>query len=96
MKALNITTKTEIVTEVRVGDIPIHDVLDKARVLAHSVLEEISVFKRGRNAHTNHKAKNASEGDYHYATGLESLFGWLYLKGENERIIELFNAMKSE
>ena len=49
MKTLNITTKTEVVTEVRVGDIPIHDVLDKARVLAHSVLEEISVFKQNHN-----------------------------------------------
>ena len=48
--------------------------------------EEISVFKRGRNAHTNHKAKNASEGDYHYATGLEALFGYLYLSGEKERL----------
>ena len=57
--------------------------------------EEISVFKRGRNAHTNHKAKNASEGDYHYATGLECLFGWLYLKDKTERIIELYSAISS-
>lgn len=52
--------------------------------------EELSVLKRGRNAHTNHKAKNASEGDYHYATGLEALFGFLYLKDETERLRELF------
>ena len=58
--------------------------------------DETAVFKRGRNAHTGGIPKNASSADYHYATGLESLFGWLYLKGENERIIELFNAMKSE
>ena len=58
--------------------------------------EEISVFKRGRNAHTNHKAKNASEGDYHYATGLEALFGYLYLSGEKERLTELFDIIVSE
>ena len=58
--------------------------------------EEISVFKRGRNAHTNHKAKNASEGDYHYATGLEPLFGYLYLSGEKERLRELFDIIISE
>ena len=58
--------------------------------------EEISVFKRGRNAHTNHKAKNASEGDYHYATGLEALFGYLYLSGRKERLTELFEIIVSE
>lgn len=52
--------------------------------------KELSVLKRGRNAHTNHKAKNASESDYHYATGLEALFGYLYLNGEEERLRELF------
>lgn len=55
--------------------------------------EELSVLKRGRNAHTNHKAKNASEGDYHYATGLEALFGFLYLKDETERLRELFELI---
>ena len=58
--------------------------------------EEISVFKRGRNAHTNHKAKNASEGDYHYATGLEALFGYLYLSGRKDRLTELFEIIVSE
>ena len=52
--------------------------------------KELSVLKRGRNAHTNHKAKNASESDYHYATGLEALFGFLYLSGESDRLRELF------
>ena len=58
--------------------------------------EEMSVFKRGRNAHTNHKAKNASEGDYHYATAVEALFGYLYLKGKIDRLRELFSAMTAE
>ena len=52
--------------------------------------KELSVLKRGRNAHTNHKAKNASESDYHYATGLGALFGFLYLSGESDRLRELF------
>ena len=55
--------------------------------------KELSVFKRGRNAHNNHKAKNASEGDYHYATGFEALFGYLYLKGELDRLRELFDII---
>lgn len=58
--------------------------------------EEMGVFKRGRNAHTNHKAKNASEGDYHYATGLEALFGYLYLSGESARLRELFDVITAE
>lgn len=56
--------------------------------------DELAVFKRGRNAHTGAIPKHASSADYHYATGLESLFGWLWLKGETERIRELFNAIK--
>lgn len=58
--------------------------------------KEITVFKRGRNAHTNHRAKNASEGDYHRATGLEALFGYLYLKGEIERLRELFSIISED
>ena len=58
--------------------------------------KELTVFIRGRNAHTNHRAKNASEGDYHRATGLEALFGYLYLKGEIERLRELFGVISQE
>ena len=58
--------------------------------------KELSVLKRGRNAHTNHKAKNASEGDYHYATGLEALFGYLYLCGEINRLRELFDLISED
>lgn len=49
MNALNINTKTEIITEVKVGDIPIYDVLSEAKSLAHNVLYEISVFKQKHN-----------------------------------------------
>ncbi len=57
--------------------------------------DETAVFKRGRNARTGGIPKHASSADYHYATGLESLFGWLYLKGQTDRIKELYTAMKS-
>ncbi len=58
--------------------------------------DEMTVFKRGRNAHTGGIPKNASSADYHYATGLESLFGWLYLKGEIDRINLLYSEIRSE
>lgn len=59
--------------------------------------EELSVLKRGRNAKSFTKAKNQSVTDYRHATGLEALYGYLYLKGENERIMELFNlCMENE
>lgn len=57
--------------------------------------DEEAVFKRGRNAKTGGIPKHATSADYHYATGLESLFGWLYLKGETERIEELFAAINA-
>jgi hypothetical protein len=49
MNALNINTKTEVITEVKVGDVPIYDVLAEAKALAHNVLFEISVFKQKNN-----------------------------------------------
>lgn len=58
--------------------------------------KEISVYKRGRNAHNNHKPKNSTEGDYHSATGFEALFGYLYLAKQNERLIELFNIISKD
>ncbi len=50
--------------------------------------QEETVYKRGRNAHTSR-----SGGDYHKATGLEALFGYLYLSGQLERVRELFAAI---
>lgn len=51
--------------------------------------DELSVAKRARNAYKNVRAKNAKVGDYHRATGLEGLLGWLYLCGQTERLEEL-------
>lgn len=52
--------------------------------------EELCVYKRGRNTRVNSVPQNARLGQYHSATGLEALFGWLYLQGRTERIGELF------
>lgn len=55
--------------------------------------EEADVFKRGRNAKVNSASRHSTLADYHAATGLEALFGWLYLKGRTERINELFTQI---
>ncbi len=55
--------------------------------------KETSVYKRGRNAAPKCTPKNGTIADYHSATGLESLFGYLYLKGEQDRISELFKMI---
>ena len=55
--------------------------------------EELAVYKRGRNSRVHSVPKNAELGDYHAATGLECLFGWLYLGGRHERINQLFAAI---
>ena len=52
--------------------------------------DELAIYKRGRNAHVHSVPKNADIGQYHAATGLEALFGWLYLQGKLERINRLF------
>lgn len=52
--------------------------------------EEVQVFRRGRNAKVNSVPKNANYEEYHMATGLETLFGYLYLTGKRQRINELF------
>ncbi len=60
----------------------------------HLTEKEISVFKRGRNFKTGNTPKSSSGGDYHTATGLEALFGWLYLSNEMDRANELFNMIR--
>ena len=58
--------------------------------------EEQDVYRRGRNSHTAAVPKGASVGEYHAATGLEALFGWLYLQGETERLNQLFELMMED
>lgn len=54
---------------------------------------EMIIFKRGRNFHTGNTPKSASGGEYHTATGLECLFGYLHLAGENDRASQLFEII---
>ena len=51
--------------------------------------EELSVYKRGRNAHSYTSAKNADIVDYRMATGLEALFGYLHIKKDTQRLEEI-------
>ena len=58
--------------------------------------EERAVYRRGRNARVNSVPQKADLGQYHAATGLEALFGWLYLRGGTDRITELFAAIMGD
>lgn len=51
--------------------------------------EELSVYKRGRNAKAVTRAKNATMSEYRRATGFEALMGYLYLQDRTERMLEL-------
>ena len=51
--------------------------------------DELGILKWGRNAKVNSHPSGASIGDYHLATGLETLLGFLYLAGEDTRLCEL-------
>ncbi len=51
--------------------------------------QEVTIFKRGRNAKSKTIPKNALVSDYRYATGLEALVGYLYIDGQVERLMEL-------
>ena len=51
--------------------------------------EETDVFIRGRNSHSHTMAKHATAAEYRAATGLEAVFGYLYLSGQNDRMLAL-------
>ena len=55
--------------------------------------DEMDIYKRGRNATTHSKAKNATMGEYRKATGLEALFGYLYLKGDMTKLNSFVDRM---
>lgn len=69
-------------TQARLGEV-LEDMLTE---------EELAVYKRGRNAKSGTMAKNASVTDYRKATGLEALMGYLYLTGQEKRMIELVRS----
>lgn len=60
------------------------------RLLPHLTDDEKYIYKRGRNAKVNSVPHKADIAQYHTATGLEALFGWLYLQGKTQRINELY------
>jgi len=62
----------------------------------HMTEEEYAYFRRGKNAHTHAAPKSATPQEYSKATGLETLFGALYLAGKTERLNELFSLMMQE
>ena len=66
------------------------------RILPVLTQKEQDVFRRGRNSHTAAIPKGASVAEYHMATALEALFGWLYLRGETDRLNQLFTLMMEE
>lgn len=58
--------------------------------------EETRIFKRGRNATPHSVPQKATRREYQTATGLEALFGWLYLQGRTQRLNELFAIIMEE
>ena len=64
-----------------------------AAIEAMLTQEEQNVVRRGHNASKATVAKHATPEEYRASTGLEALFGYLYLEGRNQRIQELFDAI---
>ena len=58
--------------------------------------EEMAYYRRGKNAHVHAVPKSATAAEYAKATGLEALFGALYLAGKTDRLNQLFRAVMEE
>lgn len=65
-------------------------------ILPHLTDEEAEVFRHGRNAKPGTVPKAASRAEYAYATALETLFGWLYLRGEYDRLNALYAIISAD
>ncbi len=67
------------------------------RIEAMLMEAEADIARRGRNAHAHHAApKNQDAADYRAATALEALIGYLYLTGQEERLLTLFKHSMEE
>ncbi len=66
------------------------------RLLHHLTEEEAGYYRRGRNAAVHNIPKNATHSQYSKATGLEALFGALYLLGQTDRIRALFTIIMED
>jgi len=58
--------------------------------------DEAAIYKRGRNTHVNSIPKGSTHEEYHAATGIETLFGHLYLSGKTDRLNQLFELIVEE
>ena len=63
------------------------------KLLPHLTEEELAYYRRGKNSHVHAVPKSATPAEYAKATGLEALFGALYLAGRTDRINELFHIL---
>ena len=63
------------------------------KLLPHLTQEELSYYRRGKNSHVHAVPKGATPAEYAKATGLEALFGALYLAGQTDRLNELFQSI---
>jgi ribonuclease-3 family protein len=66
------------------------------KLLPHLREEELGYYRRGKNSHVHGVPKGATPAEYAKATGLEALFGALYLSGQTERLNELFHLLMDE
>ena len=66
------------------------------RLLPLLTEEELAYYRRGKNAHVHAVPKSCTPAEYAKATGLEALFGALYLAGKTERLNQLFKAVMEE
>ena len=66
------------------------------KLLPHLTEEELSYYRRGKNSHVHAVPKGATRQEYAKATGVEALFGALYLAGRTDRANELFNLVMEE
>ena len=66
------------------------------KLLPHLTEEEASYYRRGKNSHVHAVPKASTPLEYAKATGLEALFGALYLAGRTERINELYHLVMEE
>ena len=66
------------------------------KLLPHLTEEELAYYRRGKNSHVHAVPKSASPAEYAKATGLEALFGALYLSGQTGRLNELFHIIIEE
>ena len=66
------------------------------KLIPHLTEDELSYYRRGKNSHVHAVPKSCSAAEYAKATGLEALFGALYLAGETDRINELFRTVMED